>query len=1060
MAWREDVIDAVTSQLRGHELARTNKALGAAHPADHTGWYHVSTRNNSIELDRLTDLRLVDENGEQYRAVERSEVPESELVKIRVGRHAPRRGLTLWGTTRPTDFLERSQLEALRRLGDTGGLADKLVERRIDPVPEHTSAPVGLSGEQARAYAVCTAGGLHLVWGFPGSGKTTVLSEAISDLLDSGHRVLLVSGTNVAVDGALAAVLRNREALEPGELLRVGTPLLREIGSDDRVALHRIAEGQLRDLTDERASLEQQLETIQDAPTWKVLEHAEAELDEFDHAKYLDAKQRVDHQRNLRSLVQERDRSERTVENLQQALASDSELLDAERQNFAPAEAAERHLPDIQSLGLTISELDREARRCAAAFDEALATLRDLPKKNEKRVAAVKEHAEELRDQKYAAEETLRRRKPHLEWRLKELQSLTSPFSPESIADARRRLEGAEAAVEKRTEEIKEVEEQIARTRHHLAIAAEHEEPTDADHELVRHADERDLPSLHAYREQLRRDAERLRSQYQALARKHEDLLVQLASKRAKVEAEFIGRADLVATTLSQVHLNRSVAAGRYDVVLVDEAAAASLPEVLLAAALANKTVTLFGDPFQIGPIGAKDPRHERWLRRSCFELVGVVDVGTALQHPGCVVLRETYRFGGALAHLANEVAYGSDLQVATDRPGDAPDTEIVLISTDDLGGLGVHHRAPRAAGRWWEAGSMLTHAIAMHHLERGDSVGVITPYKLQRRATQSYLRDKGDSTRHVEVGTAHSFQGREFDVAIFDTVEDGSDGGWLQQADLNSHDRHARDGARLFNVGITRAKRRLYLLCSWKSVNRAGPGTVLNAVSDMLDAQRVKGIRAGNALGWSSAERQPTDHIEEDVWSAFNEHIHVVADGWFDEDTYFLEVFKDIRAARESVWMWSPFTGKRSGEFIRHFRDARSRNVPVNVFITNSGDEFYDTNSATKRNTVNTLAENVTHLVRVTAEHRKILVIDKNTTYLGSLNSLSSKKYSPRREIMIRHRGARYAEHVLQSASAAELIPPENCAECSEQMEARRAPDGHGYKWYCPRGQHHPAAR
>jgi superfamily I DNA/RNA helicase len=59
------------------------------------------------------------------------------------------------------------------------------------------------------------------VWGPPGTGKTRVLRSAIGDLLTAGKRVLLVSGTNVAVDNALHETLKER-AFAPGEIVRVG----------------------------------------------------------------------------------------------------------------------------------------------------------------------------------------------------------------------------------------------------------------------------------------------------------------------------------------------------------------------------------------------------------------------------------------------------------------------------------------------------------------------------------------------------------------------------------------------------------------------------------------------------------------------------------------------------------------------------------------------------------------------------------------------------------------------------------------------------------------------
>src|SRR5262245_16946972 len=109
-----------------------------------------------------------------------------------------------------------------------GGLVDRLARGRLDTVPTEVPPVRGLSGDHARAFHACTTPGLRAIWGPPGTGKTTVLSQAVDELLSQGSRVLLVSGTNVAVDNVLTRVVGPRDPA-PGEIVRVGTPHLAEI---------------------------------------------------------------------------------------------------------------------------------------------------------------------------------------------------------------------------------------------------------------------------------------------------------------------------------------------------------------------------------------------------------------------------------------------------------------------------------------------------------------------------------------------------------------------------------------------------------------------------------------------------------------------------------------------------------------------------------------------------------------------------------------------------------------------------------------------------------------
>jgi hypothetical protein len=56
----------------------------------------------------------------------------------------------------------------------------------------------------------------------------------------------------------------------------------------------------------------------------------------------------------------------------------------------------------------------------------------------------------------------------------------------------------------------------------------------------------------------------------------------------------------------------------------------------------------------------------------------------------------------------------------------------------------------------------------------------------------------------------------------IFDLVEDGK--GWVARGDLTGG-RWAAGGLRMFNVGITRARQRLYLIANMAIINKAQGG-------------------------------------------------------------------------------------------------------------------------------------------------------------------------------------------------------------------------------------------
>jgi hypothetical protein len=84
-----------------------------------------------------------------------------------------------------------------------------------------------------------------------------------------------------------------------------------------------------------------------------------------------------------------------------------------------------------------------------------------------------------------------------------------------------------------------------------------------------------------------------------------------------------------------------------YDHVLIDEAAAARLPEIVYAVSRAAEGAALLGDFLQDGPVLAPglekstDPAIQRWLYQDCLAIFGIHDPESAKADPGCVTLTQ-----------------------------------------------------------------------------------------------------------------------------------------------------------------------------------------------------------------------------------------------------------------------------------------------------------------------------------------------------------------------------------------------------------------------------------
>ncbi|MBT3296147.1 MAG: AAA family ATPase [Verrucomicrobia bacterium] len=128
-------------------------------------------------------------------------------------------------------------------------LFGKLKPRRRRTLSEGDGAD--LNASQQHAIQLCKESSVAFVWGPPGTGKTTTLGHIVTGLLEQGHRVLVTSTTNAAVDQALAklvALPAAHDYLSNGQIVRVGqtdadtfgaslNDIVRSQNKDVRVAL-------------------------------------------------------------------------------------------------------------------------------------------------------------------------------------------------------------------------------------------------------------------------------------------------------------------------------------------------------------------------------------------------------------------------------------------------------------------------------------------------------------------------------------------------------------------------------------------------------------------------------------------------------------------------------------------------------------------------------------------------------------------------------------------------------------------------------------------------------
>lgn len=917
MNWKQDLLAAVDEMLKlpdGGDQAGW-KPLGKVIPTGEPGWYSLDLRTGRHSrghgtADSFDQLCLADKEGPDagpHIPIERTVLADG-VLRVKVSGPLPRGVDRAWTIRLTPRHLMKRLRDGIAAI-DRAPLAARLAAGALDPVPASTrAAPPDFRPGQAAAYTACLTPGLHAVWGPPGTGKTTVLSRAIETLVAAGKRVLLVSTANIAVDNALRQVIETLKP-HPGQVLRVGPPHLAELAANDDIQLHRLAARTTVETDAELAAVQAALAEL-DTVDQRITE-LDTLLDGYVHNTYLAAGERVTRARRWEAVREELAGARRRFAEADDAVGSAAAEVDAaaaEVQRTMPARQAladvQRHQADVTRLELELQARNAEVHRLRST---------PLPRGLLRKRRAVK-HLRQVIDTHPAYESATLN---HIA-KLRSLIGLRARDAGHITADTLQRIDAAFAAANARLANagptagalLRRVREWENEERNLLAAGL----ATDEDRRFLDEARRRGLPEAHERR--IRFHA--LREQGAARRGELEDRLRKLnaiiAKLRRDAEGEIVAGAQVVGTTLARSRAHRAVAEQVFDVVIVDEAGAAILAEVMLAVAGARETAVLLGDFLQLPPIAGKAENHpnravRRWMAPDSFTHCGIRTPRDAERDAGCAVLTDQFRFGPNLQKLANDVLYrvlADGKKAVSGRT--TPDTTLVLVDVSEMGELNTVHRSGAVAG-WWPVGALLSRALAQHHAADPGGVGVVTTHRQQAEATLGAMRDS-EVDHGIPVGTAHAFQGREFDAVVFDLVEDGR--GWISKARADGTP-FAYDGVRLFGVGITRARRRLYLIADLKQAIRPATGkTPLGLVNALGIEKNIQLCRAGTLLGLGDGSKpQPVSRVEQELVEVLRKYIQVseINDDFAFDDA----LARHLKGVRRSLWMWSPWVGNKA---------------------------------------------------------------------------------------------------------------------------------------------------
>jgi len=1065
LSWRDEigtVLETWIVALGGEHGRERWQRVGTARPTGEPGSYAVDIRGSDLTADQADNLRLA---GSEERSVwdgfpVMGVTVDGELLRVRVAEFAAPSEPYLWRLRQQPTFLVTALRDGLAALADAG-LANLLARGEVGGVRAAVTPPPLLPAQQG-AYQACLGSGLWLVWGPPGTGKTRVLRAAIGDLIADGKRVLLVSGTNIAVDNALLGVVREHRH-RYGEVVRVGPPQLREIADDPQICLPLMVQARLAETEERRRAAA--LDLLEMDRRSERLRSLQAKLAGFDIAAYETAAALLaDPGHTVTETSNALAECELLAEEGLREIENGRNRLNAAALFAAEAAPARKLWVQIAKEEADLAQVEEAARqaearglvaenRCAAA-EERIAALQQPGRKVRRRDRGALREAQRRLEE--ARPEYDRRRADAT--RARSIADASRHDTEASISDLisraelnRDEIQRRDAAVAQAKARLDELAQTQFVTQNRLAnLRSAYSAVQEAD-ELVTACARRGWPDIHAQATVLRSEVAQDNARRRELEERHSELQQQYENLARDAQGEIIRAAHLVATTLARFRTTKAVLEGPYDIVLVDEAGAATLPEILLAVAKASQCAVLLGDFMQLGPVLPTLEHSDRadirrWLITDVFRHCGITTPAEALHHRSCLVLDTQHRFGPHVMDLANLLAYDGLLKPGDDvRSHTAEDPEIVLIDTDGLHELTQVHRVSRNSG-WWAAGLLLARALVEFHSENGETTGVVTPYTTQAEATLEALRDVEPGGHPLaEVGTAHRFQGREFPIVVFDTVEPLHDGGlWIGQASrLPGSTPWQQNGVRLFNVATTRVQHRLYVIASRGRIRNAKPGTALGHFGVLLGGRKVRSVPATGLvapLDFEAANLGPEGRRLAEVLAR-----HVEITDIHDERSFYDQFARLISEAQSSIWLWSAWAATRVYKLLPLLKAAIERGVRVTVFVRDPSDSLQKkTHFAEALAALRTIVPDV---VEVHATHEKAVIIDEHTVMFGSLNVLSQQRS---REVMVTMRGHHWARKLLLHLHAEEFSRPPRCEACDgQEVDLRRRNNGSWY-WHC----------
>lgn len=547
-------------------------------------------------------------------------------------------------------------------------------------------------------------------------------------------------------------------------------------------------------------------------------------------------------------------------------------------------------------------------------------------------------------------------------------------------------------------------------------------------------------------------------SEAQRLTKEIEDIDERLA----QVERNIIAKAAIVGATLTKSYLSDDIQARKFDTVILDEASMAPIPALWVAALLSDNNLIIVGDFKQLPPIVLSTKEFtKKWLGRDVFEASGLKALCEKHTPPDYfITLDEQRRMLPQIADIAN-LFYDDALHSQppnglkdfnqwynADWSHDKP---VMLIDTGSLNAwvtsVVKYGNSSRLNFLSATVAVDLAEQLLKEHCpdrteEAPKRILIIAPYRAHAKLVGVLLKENSKLKNEVLAGTVHSFQGSEADVVIFDLVVDEPH--FRVNLFMPSLDEELK---RLLNVGLTRAKFRLFIIGDFSYCQSQGKKAFLGRELLPFLLKSFPRIDASTLFPDGLAARAARAQMNVLGGEIEPDSERLVITG----AAFFQLLSTDFSRAKSRIIIYSPFmTEDRLSFLMPQLQAAVLRGVAVFI-ITKSHSERSRSELAQIRKIEHQLSKIGVVVMYKMRMHEKLVFIDDDIVWSGSLNPLS---WSSTQEVMERRKSATVLKDYFEILRLQELLsvpgnPESECPICGAEMVASEGAN-QPYYWRC----------